>query len=146
MAFSTDSDLTARRPSLLDLLPDGTDTIRTLAEEDLLQDLNRKWFLDAARDRGIDPRAHPLRMDGLEPAQLKRLSVLKTLVYAHEQLMKHGAPEPDGFERQRDQYELAYREAFEELLRAGIDYDWDGSGFTDRIEKAKASPRRLRRG
>lgn len=146
MAFSTDNDLTARRPSLLDLLPNGAEAVRELAEEDLVQDLDRRWFHDAARDRGIDPRAHPLRIDGLNAAQLKRLSVLKTLVYAHEQLMKHGSPEPDGFERQRDAYEQAYREAFEELLRAGIDYDWDASGVTDRTEKAKAAPRRLRRG
>ncbi len=146
MAFSSDSDLTARRPALLDLLPDGTESIRTLAEEDLLEDLDRKWFRDAARDRGVDPRVRPLRSDGLNPDQLKRLSVLKTLVYAHEQLMKIGSPEPDGFERQRDAYELHYREAFEELLRAGVDYDWDESGVTDRTEKARITPRRLRRG
>lgn len=146
MAFSSDGDLLVRRPALLELLSGGADAIRALAEEDLLQDLDRRWFQDAARDRGIDPRAYPLRSAGLNPGQLKRLSVLKTLAYAHERLMKHGSPEPDGFERQRDGYERAYGEALEELLRAGVEYDWDGSGVADRTEKSKPAPRRLRRG
>jgi len=128
MAYSTDIDLENRRSGILQLLPNGARQQRTLAEEELLADLERIWYRPAATARYLDwmqQRFDPTRVD---PAELKRLSVLKTLVYAHEFLMKYGGAEADGFERHRDFYEREYQAELRKALDAGLAYDWPNAG------------------
>lgn len=145
MAYSTDADLELRRADILDLLPDGADALRGLAEEQMLKDLERSWFLPTAKNRGVDPRTNPFDPARCVDAELKQLSTLKTLVCVHEHLMRHNSQDPDGFERLRDFYEKAYRTELAELCRSGLDYDWDGSGDLATSEKATQAPRTLMR-
>lgn len=123
MAFSTDSDLEIRRAGILQLLPNGASAQRRLAEEELVADIERLWRRPACAARGIDWRSQPFDPARADPRELKRLSVLKTLVYAHEHLMKYGG-EADGFERMREVYEREYQNELRVLLDAGLNYDW----------------------
>lgn len=128
MPFSTDQDLERRRAGILDLLPEGATALREVAEEELLDDIERQWYRPAAAAMGLDWRSAPLDPQRLDPGALKRLSVLKTLALAHEHLMKYNAAEADGFERHRALYQREYEQALERLVRAGLRYDWDNSG------------------
>lgn len=145
MAFSTDADLEKRRAGILALLPSGADDLRALAEEELLDDLERQWYRAAASARGLDWRNAPMLPERLDAQALKRLSVLKTLVLAHEQLMKYNSAEADGFERHRTLYEREYRALLERLVHSGLRYDWDGSGQAT-AQETTAAQRRLVRG
>jgi len=145
MPFSSDADLEKRRAGILALLPEGADGLRELAEEELLDDLERQWYRAAAAARGLDWRSSPMQAQRLDPAALKRLSVLRTLALLHEQLMKYNSAEADGFERHRAMYEAEYRDLLERLVRTGLRYDWDGSGTAEPQETSPA-PRRLVRG
>lgn len=145
MAFSTDQDLEKRRAGILELLPEGADSLRELAEEEILDDLERQWYRAAAAALGLDWRTAPMQPQRLDPQALKRLSVLKTLALTHEQLMKYNSAEADGFERHRDLYAREYRELLHHFTRTGLRYDWDASGDASTVETV-AAPRRLVRG
>ena len=145
MTFSTDQDLERRRAGILELLPDGAEALRELAEEEALDDLCRQWYRAAAAARGLDWRLFPMRAERLDPAPLKRLSVLKTMALIHEQLMRYNNAEADGFERHRALYESEYRRLLDRLTHSGLSYDWDGSGDATPVEHTAAA-RRLVRG
>ncbi len=144
MAFATDQDLERRRAGILSLLPDGADELRALAEEELLDDLERQWYRAAAASMGLDWRVAPMEPARLEAGALKRLSVLKTLAVIHEHLMKYNGAEVDGFERHRRLYQQEYEASLDRLVRAGLRYDWDNSGAASDTE-ITAAPRRLER-
>ncbi len=145
MAYSTDLDLELRRAGIRELLPDGGRQLRQLAEEHLLEDLELRWYRPAALARGLDWRLTPMDVTRLEPTQLKRLSVLKTLVYAHEHLMRYGQDAADGFERHRERYAREYEDELDRRVAAGLDYDWDENDTVSAFERAAAVPGRLER-
>lgn len=142
MHFCTDQDLERRRAGILELLPQGAAPLRELAAEELTDDLDRCWYRGAAAARGVDWRTRPLRPEALDPALLRRLCVLKTLVLAHEQLMRYNSAEADGFERHRALYDREYRELLASLAGNELRYDW-GPGVS---AQPTATLRRLERG
>lgn len=144
MPYSTDQDLERRRAGILALLPEGAAALREMAEEELLDDIERQWYRAAAAARGMDWRTMPMQPSRLELQALRRLSVLKTLAVIHERLMQYNKGESDGFERHRLLYEKEYAALLEKLVRSGLRYDWDGSGLADTVETTAARRQLLR--
>ncbi len=141
MAYSTDQDLENRRAGILALLPDGGHPHRVLAEEQLLDDLERRWYRPTAQTRGLDWRTRPMDPDRFAPDELRRLSILKTLACVHEFLMKYGKLEADGFERHRDLYEREYRNELRLLVEAGPAYTWESGEPEPGVRSARTLER-----
>lgn len=149
MTFCTDSDLTAVAADVRHLVPSELDdwsVQRALAEEAVLRDISRVWYAPAARARGIDPDSMPLDLSRLTPAEIRPLTVLKSLEVVYGYLAKPGSREADGFERSADRYRRRYGEELNNIAAAGLSYDWDASGRVETGEtSAPRAPRRLAR-
>ncbi len=142
MPFSTDQDLKLAYAGIMDLLPaDYADWSpqRGRAEALLLDDLDRLWFRKAAAAQKHDWRAQPLDPARLGAAQLKPLSVLKTLECVFE-FVRALHPQADGYERAAGGYREQYLEALRASIKAGLDYDWSGDGTVDSFEKSATVP------
>ena len=143
--YCDSDDLAAYRPNIHDLgVPDWTPTI---IEGDTI--INRAiellWYRPQCREYNIDHRSTVFNSDlFLDVTQLRRLSVFKALELAYLFLMKD-AIEPDAFERQKGTFKGMYQEELKEVLTAGLDYDWDGSGDIADTEKSAPQLRRLQR-
>jgi len=134
MAYSTDSDLELKRNGIVDLLPDGTSGIRAMAESDMLHDLELLWYRSAAETMGYDWRETPMNAENLVESELKRLSVLATLRAIYEHLMLE-SEDISAYERMRDKYDEQYQKMLQQLIDAGISYDWDEDGEIEDVEK-----------
>lgn len=143
--WCTDADLELRRHGITEMMPDGTALIRSQADSDVAEDLDRLWYRRAATERGIDWRETPLDTDEMTASEVKRLAVLRTLTLIHEHLMQVGK-DPTGYERLRDMYAKEYSVVLLQACDAGFSYDWDASGTVDDDERhiSRPAPRLVR--
>lgn len=147
MAYSTDSDLVAIRPNILELGQAAWDTdpdMHAKAAEKINRTLVRRWYKSAASEHSLDWRDTEFDASLVEDGVLLDLSSYKTLELIYLYLMKD-SPEPDGFEREMHLFRKLYNQELEEILASGIGYDWDGSGEVLDTEKYMRVPRRLKR-
>jgi len=142
--YSTDADLQAIRPNIMQLGVNDWTVQHRKAFEKINKTLNRRWYKVAASEYSLDYRDTLFNPDLVEQGTLLELSCYKTLELAYLYLMKD-SPEPDGFEREMHLFRKLYNQELEELLSVGISYDWDGSGSVLDTEKFHRVPRRLTR-
>lgn len=146
LLFHGDDDLTEVRPDIFSYGVTDFESQMTEAEAIIIRVLDARWYREQANDRGIDWRSTPfdetllLNVD----THLRRLAVYKSLELIYIYLMKE-SPEPDAFERQSNTFKKLYRDELNEVLTAGIDYDWDDSGDVGAGEIKQPSIRRLYR-
>lgn len=146
MPWSSDDDVDMAWALARELLRPGEigfKRFRDAAEAALLLDLDLAWRRDAARERGVDFREHPIAPSRLEAGQMRRISVLKTLELLCGAAKKDATD--DALANAETEYRRLGREELERLIRAGVDYDWDGLGLSSADRARKAPPPRLRR-
>lgn len=144
--FCDNSDLDKVRPDIL--LQGVTDWADQIAEATSIinRALEARWYRQAAKNAGLDPREYPYDQNLLlnSETQLTRLAVYKTLELGYLYLMKD-APDPDAFERETKVFKTMYANELAEVLGAGLDYDWDETGDIAYTEKNIPVMRRLKR-
>lgn len=125
MAYSTDTDIVAIRPNILDLGISNWDDKHEDAFAVINRALTSKWYKSVAYDMGVSDWRDPgFNSDLVDTDQVVNLSCYKTLELIYLYLMKD-SPEPDGFERQMKIFRGLYNDEWKELLAVGINYDWD---------------------
>ena len=106
--------------------------------------LDSRWYRSNAENYGIDWRETPFDTDKMLASsieQIKRACVYKSLQLVYLLLAKE-SPEPDGFERNSETFKKLYADEINEVLTAGIDYDWDED---DEIASSEADIPQVRR-
>ena len=146
--YSTDDDLVAIRPDILELGVDTWESKHTEAKEIIDRVLEFRWYRNAAEDVGVDWRTTPFDSSKLKSVetQLQRLSSYKTLELAYEYIMQASA-EPSAFDNLRSLYATKYKEELADVLGAGLDYDWSEVSDDTQSVQEVATPtiRRLKR-
>jgi len=140
MAYSTDDDLIKVRRDILDLGVDSWDDQHDEAELIINRDLVSSWYVDAAKERGVIAYINP---DLLDPEQLIRLSVYKTLELAY--LFLDHEYESDPFFKSRNTFKELYDEELIKIISIGVRYDWNNDGTFSDFEAVSRSPRLLQR-
>lgn len=147
MPYSSDKNIEALRPDILQLGVETWAPQHAEAEVMINRVIEFKWYRAAAADIGIDWRTtafDPTLLNNAE-VQLTRLSSYKALELAYEYLMQASA-EPSAFETMRELYAKKYKEELADVLGAGLDYDWSETGVADNAEEvAVPTIRRLKR-
>lgn len=143
--YHTEDDLVEVRPNILSYGVSDFEPQMEESESIINRTLESRWYRAAAAENGLD-----FRTDVFNPAlvlttsQVKRLATYKSLQLCYLHLMKE-APDPDAFERQMSTFKKLYDEEMQEVLGAGIDYDWDESGVIEAGENLQPTYRRLQR-
>jgi hypothetical protein len=143
--YCTDDDLVELRPDILNLGVSGWDEQIEEAGKVIDRALQAKWYKAQADEYGLDWREEPFDRDKLLNAaeQLTRLGTYKSLELAYLHLMKNQVE--DAFRTQMLLFQKLYARELEEVLLAGLDYDWDASGALASSETLAPRIRRLER-
>jgi len=139
--YCSESDLIKIRPKILELgITDWSDQI---AEAGVIIDraIEVKWYRRVAEDNDVNWRTTEFDRDLLKSyaTQVKRAACYKSLELIFMYLMKHRAD--DAFEKERGMFSKLYKEEMQEVLIAGLDYDWDD----DDLDSDEISVPRIRR-
>jgi len=144
MAYTTDADLMAIRPQILQLGVESWDQYHTDAATTVDEVLEVRWYRGEADQRGFNYTTTPFDGDLLDTTQIKKLVAYKVLELCYEYLMKEMS-EADGFERFMKLYNKRYENELQRLLALGLHYDWDEDDTVDQDEKFAQQYRRLAR-
>lgn len=136
MAYSSDTDLQAYQPDILDLGIASFTAEHDLAKADIDRELQVKWFDKIYGHKVFDESR-------LVASQLKALSVYLVLwKYVLPKLSNW--VDSDRFMAMIEFYKTRYNDELNELIAVGIQYDQDGDGTVQQDEVIPASTR-LRR-
>jgi len=137
MAFSTDSDLTALVPDILDLGIDSFAGEHAKAEADLTREIRNKWWPRTGFSGEMDASL-------LTDAQFTRCN-------AYLVLWKYALPkltnwtDGDRFQEMITFYKARYSEELNAIIDDGIEYDKNDDGtITDKEKESKYSGRLFR--
>ena len=83
--------------------------------------------------------------DKLDPAQLKRAHVYRTLAYYIFPRLSKFEPEMDVFQMRMEHYRNLWREEIDDVIKDGVHYDIDSDGTFSDLEKEPSYFGRLRR-
>jgi len=145
LVFHDDDDLIAIRSDIFNYGETDFEDQMTEAERVVIRSLDSRWYRANAENFGIDWRDTPFDSSKvLNVDQVKKACSYKSLQFIYLFLAKE-SPEPDGFERNSKNFQKLYAEEMNELLTAGIDYDWDDSGDLSADEIKIPQVRRLYR-
>lgn len=145
LLYHSDDDLTDVRPNIFDYGVTDFEAQMLEAERVINRTLDARWYRNVALNSGLDWRATPFDPTLLlNVEQVKKLAVYKSLQLIYIHLMKE-TRDPDVFERQAETFYKMYKDELQEVLNAGIDYDWDESGEVEAEESLKPRVRRLYR-
>lgn len=143
--FHEDDDLIAVRSDIFNYGETDFDDQMEESESVVIRALDARWYRANAENYGIDWRETPFNTDNvLTSSQIKRACVYKSLQLIYLLLAKEMS-EPDGFERNSSTFKKLYAEEINDVLTAGIDYDWDESGDLTADETKIPQVRRLYR-
>lgn len=144
--YCTEQDLIDERPTIMQYGVVSWDDKINLASQTIDEDLDLRWYREAATGYGIDWREYPFDNDLLfSSSRIKRLAVYKSLELIYRYLMKDAPPEQDTFEHQSKLYGKLYETELKSLVTYGVDYDWDASGGLTYDETKQQGMRRLTR-
>lgn len=147
LLYHDHEDLTAVRSEILHYgVSDFTPQMEE-AEDIVNRALDSRWYRSNAENYGVDWRDAPFdtaNMLASSKLQVKRACVYKSLQLIYLLLAKE-SPEADGFERNSATFKKLYAEEINEVLTAGIDYDWDEDDEIDPGEAKIPQVRRLYR-
>lgn len=145
LLFHDDDDLIAVRSEIFNYGETDFEDQMTESEDVVIRALDSRWYRANAENYGVDWREAPFDASLLlTPAQVKRSCVYKSLQLIYLLLAKEMS-EPDGFERNSSTFKKLYAEEINDVLTAGIDYDWDESGDLTADETKIPQVRRLYR-
>jgi len=148
MAYSTDADLLKVRSTIMSLGVDDWSDFHDTAKTKIDEDLEVKWYRQAAASAGYDWRYTPFDVTLLlnSATQLLDLSCYKTLFLIYRYLAQDTTMEQDAYGQQRNYWEAMYDQEFKRVIEKGLDYDWDESAAIDTWEKSHSiTGRRVKR-
>lgn len=127
MAFSTDSDLTALVPDILQLGIANFAAEHAKAEADIKRELRNRWWPRTGFNGELDDTL-------LTESQFTRCNAYLVLwKYALPQLTNW--TDGDRFMQMMDFYKARYNEEFNEIIADGVEYDKDDDGTVTNTEK-----------
>ena len=141
--YCTEDDLILIRPDVMGLgVDDWSDQI---AEAGLMVDriIEAEWYRPIAEENNIDWRVTPFDRTLLLDAdtQLTRLGCYKSLELIFLHVMKHTSE--DVYDKERKLFRDMYTEELNDVMKYGLDYDWDESGAITSDESIVPIVRRL---
>lgn len=116
--------------------------------QDVLRHLRIEWFPTQQIGRfditviGLNVE---MEEDKLDPAQLKRAHVYRTLAYYIFPRLSKFEPEMDVFQMRMEHYRNLWREEIDDVIKDGVHYDIDSDGSFSDLEKESSYFGRLRR-
>jgi hypothetical protein len=145
LLFHDDDDLIAVRSEIFNYGETDFEDQMQESEDMVIRALDARWYRSNAENFSLDWREDPFQTDlMLDVTEVKRVCVYKSLQLIYLLLAKEMA-EPDGFERNSATFKKLYAEEMNEVLTAGISYDWDESGDETYDETKIPAVRRLYR-
>jgi hypothetical protein len=143
--YCEDDDLLLIRPDITSLGVSSWEEQILEAGRIIDRALDAQWYRAVARDYGIDFRETPFDRALILNAdsQVKRLGCYKTLELAYLYLSKNR--QDDAFTPQSKSFRKLYKDELAEVLRTGLDYDWDEDDSISSSESAIPAMRRLQR-
>jgi len=117
-------------------------------KEDVLRHLRIEWFPTqqiGKFDITVIGLNVEMEEDKLDPAQLKRAHVYRTLAYYIFPRLSKFEPELDVFQMRMEHYRNLWREEIDDVIKDGVHYDIDSDGTFSDLEKESTYFGRLRR-
>ena len=148
ITIATIADVLEYEPNIQDYGIFNWDDALAKGKEDVLRELRIKWFPTqqiGKYDITVIGLNVEMDEDKLSPAQLKRAHVYRTLAYYIFPRLTKFEPEIDVFERQMEFYRGLYREEIDAVIADGVEYDIDGDGTINDLEREPSYFGRLRR-
>lgn len=148
ITIATIADVLEYEPNIQDFGVFDWDDALEKGKQDVLRELRIKWWptLQIGKfDITVIGLNVEMDEDRLQPAQLKRAHVYRTLAYYIFPRLTKFEPNVDVFERQMEFYRNLYREEIDAVISDGVEYDIDGDGNITDLEKEPSYFGRLRR-
>lgn len=142
------SDVLEYEPNIQDYGIYDWDDALAKGKEDVLRELRIKWWPTQQMGKfDITVIGLNVEMDEnkLDPAQLTRAHVYRTLAYYVFPRLSKFEPEMDVFQMRMEFYRNLYREEIDAVIQDGVHYDIDSDGTFSDLEKEPSYFGRLRR-
>lgn len=142
------SDILEYEPNIQDYGIYDWDDALSKGKEDVLRELRIKWWPTQQIGKyDITVIGLNVEMDEnkLDPVQLKRAHVYRTLAYYVFPRLSKFEPEMDVFQMRMEFYRGLYREELDAVIADGVHYDIDSDGTFQDLEKEPSYFGRLRR-
>ncbi len=144
--YATDSDVLEIEPRIKDFGVIDFTADHTKTTADIQRLLRIEWWPRVSRQSSTKYFSGAgLEMDNtkLQAAQFKRTAVYHVLAYYILPRLTQHQGEDDRFFQMIAFYKNKFREEFDLVLADGIEYDYDGDGTVDEVEKQTAHYNRL---
>ena len=144
--YATDSDVLEIEPRIKDFGVIDFTADHTKTTADIQRLLRIEWWPRVSRQSSTKYFSGAgLEMDNtkLQAAQFKRTAVYHVLAYYILPRLTQHQGEDDRFFQMISFYKNKFREEFDLVLADGIEYDYDGDGTVDEVEKQTAHYNRL---
>lgn len=144
--YATDSDVLEIEPRIKDFGVIDFTADHTKTTADIQRLLRIEWWPRVSRQSSTKYFSGAgLEMDNtkLQAAQFKRTAVYHVLAYYILPRLTQHQGEDDRFFQMIAFYKNKFREEFDLVLADGVEYDYDGDGTVDEVEKQTAHYNRL---
>ena len=148
LTIATISDILEYEPNIQDYGVFDWDDALAKGKEDVLRELRIKWWPTqqiGKFDITIIGLNVEMEEDKLDPTQLTRAHVYRTLAYYIFPRLSKFEPEMDVFQMRMEFYRGLYREELDAVIADGVHYDIDSDGSFSALEKEPSYFGRLRR-
>ena len=148
ITIATIADVLEYEPNIQDYGIYDWDDALSKGKEDVLRELRIKWWPTQQIGKyDITIIGLNVEMDEnkLDPTQLKRAHVYRTLAYYVFPKLSKFEPEMDVFQMRMEFYRGLYREEIDAVIADGVHYDIDSDGTFSDLEKEPSYFGRLRR-
>ena len=148
LTIATIADVLEYEPDIQEFGIFNWDDALTKGKEDVLRHLRIEWFPTqqiGKFDITVIGLNVEMEEDKLDPAQLKRAHVYRTLAYYIFPRLSKFEPEMDVFQMRMEHYRALWREEIDDVIKDGVHYDIDSDGQFSDLEKETSYFGRLRR-
>lgn len=148
ITIATIEDVLQYEPQIQDYGVFDWDDALAKGKEDVLRELRIKWWPTQQIGKyditiiGLNVEMDENKVD---PEQLKRVHVYRTLAYYVFPRLSKFEPEMDVFQMRMEFYRGLYREEMDAVIADGVHYDIDSDGTFSDLEKEPSYFGRLRR-
>ena len=148
LTIATIADVLEYEPNIQDYGIFDWDDALAKGKEDVLRHLRIEWFPTqqiGKFDITVIGLNVEMEEDKLDPAQLRRAHVYRTLAYYIFPRLSKFEPEMDVFQMRMEHYRNLWREEIDDVIKDGVHYDIDSDGSFSDLEKESSYFGRLRR-
>lgn len=148
LEIATVADVLEYEPNIQDYGIFDWDDALEKGRQDVLRHLRIEWFPTqqiGKFDITVIGLNVEMEEEKLDPAQLKRAHVYRTLAYYIFPRLSKFEPEMDVFQMQMEYYRTLWREEIDAVIKDGVHYDIDSDGIFSDLEKEPSYFGRMRR-